>query len=723
MGRTVPASASLGSLGAVEAQGVVEVRSARRREVDPGQSMHVYLKDAWRERAMLGGRRKLKVKAFMSVREVKATIARLVGIPASRQRLYWRLRELKDHRTLEESGIHQSGATLVFDARPADECGGDRGRGSTPPTTPPSGACGRCEGSLAALEPVSCAALEGPDGSLPSALRRALLRARRALCVGGKAPELALDGTGGTYFLHGPDGRRVACFKPADEEPFCVNNPRHFVGYPGSHDESLAMRRGVRPGEAYVREVAAYLLDRSAGGLAGVPETTVVECRHTKFHYADRTVKDKIGSLQVYVNHDGVAEDYGVDRLVLSRVQAIAALDVRALNCDRNGANMLVTRRGASLAVVPIDHGFCLPEVLEIEWFDWCWIDWPQMAAPVCDDLKRAISLIDPAADAAVLRDTLGLRPKALRLSRASSELLKRGVAAGLVLRDIASLVVVPQDASNALGTNKSRLAAAIDRAADLAALALDEDRHPGRQRTASPDREVAALDDDDELGTWREAKSSPTSAAASPMLLLSETKLRITISQDDREEKRNMVGPHLVKTTTTTTTTTRPVPIQPPSVATPASAAVVGCSPRWVDGLPADVASRLFDDASSAASSDDDWRRPRSPRASARRRRRRSHALKTSPEKQHSAPISTRSFETPLVRLHSCPALADVFSSEEDSALATKARRLDDGDTLARRVQAQNDADFDRHFFHFLDGILDDLVRWKLLNNKSQRD
>lgn len=50
-------------------------------------------------------------------------------------------------------------------------------------------------------------------------------QARRGLDRGFK-PELTLEGTGGTYFLHDATRQKVAVFKPQDEEPFAPNNPR-----------------------------------------------------------------------------------------------------------------------------------------------------------------------------------------------------------------------------------------------------------------------------------------------------------------------------------------------------------------------------------------------------------------------------------------------------------------------------------------------------------------
>lgn len=77
----------------------------------------------------------------------------------------------------------------------------------------------------------------------------------------------------------------AACFKPSDEEPYTPNNPRgrELVANWGLvGKESFAMRPGVKPGEGYVREVAAYVLDH--GGFSGVPATTIVEAKHKAFH-------------------------------------------------------------------------------------------------------------------------------------------------------------------------------------------------------------------------------------------------------------------------------------------------------------------------------------------------------------------------------------------------------------------------------------------------------
>ena len=116
-------------------------------------------------------------------------------------------------------------------------------------------------------------------------------------------------------------------FKPQDEEPGAVSNPRgHGAGGDGA-DASL--RRGVRPGEGAVREVAAYLLDRDH--FAGVPPTALVsvqpqaaapggsDASETCHKHSDSTdsmtggagLGTKVGSLQQFVHAEGDCEDHG----------------------------------------------------------------------------------------------------------------------------------------------------------------------------------------------------------------------------------------------------------------------------------------------------------------------------------------------------------------------------------------------------------------------------
>jgi hypothetical protein len=87
----------------------------------------------------------------------------------------------------------------------------------------------------------------------------------------GLKPKLTDDGTSGTYLMRGVSKKPLAVFKPIDEEAFAPNNPRDHVGRFGSQ----SFRAGVLSGEACIREVAAYLLDKE--GFSGVPSTTMIE--------------------------------------------------------------------------------------------------------------------------------------------------------------------------------------------------------------------------------------------------------------------------------------------------------------------------------------------------------------------------------------------------------------------------------------------------------------
>ena len=87
----------------------------------------------------------------------------------------------------------------------------------------------------------------------------------------GLKPKLTDDGTSGTYLMRGISKKPLAVFKPIDEEAFAPNNPRDHVGRFGSQ----SFRAGVLSGEACIREVAAYLLDKD--GFSGVPSTTMIE--------------------------------------------------------------------------------------------------------------------------------------------------------------------------------------------------------------------------------------------------------------------------------------------------------------------------------------------------------------------------------------------------------------------------------------------------------------
>jgi hypothetical protein len=177
------------------------------------------------------------------------------------------------------------------------------------------------------------------------------------------APELCEEGVNGTYFLKNRDGKRIAVFKPHDEEGNSENNPKR------SEDESDLANKRVPLGEGSKREVAAYLLDRD--GFYSVPRTVLVDITHDVFQNETKT---KTGSLQEFVENDGASWDIGYNAFDVDQVHKIGVLDLHIFNNDRHGGNILIQKNKENnrYHLIPIDHGFSLPEEgLDRAWFDW----------------------------------------------------------------------------------------------------------------------------------------------------------------------------------------------------------------------------------------------------------------------------------------------------------------------------------------------------------------
>lgn len=200
----------------------------------------------------------------------------------------------------------------------------------------------------------------------------------------GKHPIRSSEGTGGTYFMPDATGQKiVSVFKPVDEEPMAVNNPR---GLPLSVDGE-GLKRGTRVGQGALREVAAYILDHPKNGhrsyeykekgFSGVPPTFMVRCLHKGFNHKNEVVF-KMGSLQKFMENVGSCEDMGPKSFPVDEVHKISVLDLRLANADRHAGNILIgkdTENGHTL-LIPIDHGYCLPESVSNFFFffssSWC---------------------------------------------------------------------------------------------------------------------------------------------------------------------------------------------------------------------------------------------------------------------------------------------------------------------------------------------------------------
>ncbi|XP_027360247.1 phosphatidylinositol 4-kinase gamma 7-like [Abrus precatorius] len=267
-----------------------------------------------------------------------------------------------------------------------------------------------------------------------------------------KAIKMGIDpipvhsGLGGAYYFMNTKGESVAIVKPTDEEPFAPNNPKGFVGkalgQPG-------LKRSVRVGETGFREVAAYLLDYDH--FANVPPTALVKVTHSVFNVNDgvngnnmrrgRPVS-KIASFQQFIPHEFDASDHGTSSFPVASVHRIGILDIRILNTDRHGGNLLVRKFWSfgHVELIPIDHGLCLPETLEDPYFEW--IHWPQASIPFSEEELAYIANLDPYRDCDMLRMELPMiREACLRVLVLCTIFLKEAAAFGLCLSEIGEMM------------------------------------------------------------------------------------------------------------------------------------------------------------------------------------------------------------------------------------------------------------------------------------------
>ncbi|PKU69445.1 phosphatidylinositol 4-kinase gamma 4 [Dendrobium catenatum] len=261
-------------------------------------------------------------------------------------------------------------------------------------------------------------------------------------------PVMSSEGSGGVYFMKEGSGcKNVAVFKPIDEEPMAENNPR---GLPLSRDGE-GLKKGTRVGEGALREVAAYILDHPASGrrsflsdepgFSGVPPTAMVQCLRG-FDDAFEPKDFKMGSLQMFVKNCGSCEDLGPRAFPVEEVHKIAVLDLRLVNADRHAGNILLCREGEAgkIMLVPIDHGYCLPEHFEDCTFDWLF--WPQARQPFDSRTLDYIKTLDAEKDLALLK-FYGWEPS-LECSRTfliSTMLLKKGAERRLTPYEIGNIL------------------------------------------------------------------------------------------------------------------------------------------------------------------------------------------------------------------------------------------------------------------------------------------
>ncbi|KAJ3694509.1 hypothetical protein LUZ60_009989 [Juncus effusus] len=285
------------------------------------------------------------------------------------------------------------------------------------------------------IEPI----IINPQIKLPSVIIQMVESTHNGLQNGAR-PVMSTEGTGGAYFMKDTTaGAYVAVFKPMDEEPMAENNPR---GLPLSKNGE-GLKKGTKVGQGALREVAAYLLDYPSKlgfgeelglGFCGVPATVMVR------------LGEKIGSLQEFVRNCGSCEDVGPGLFEVRDVHRIAVLDMRLANADRHAGNiLLVEKEGAKsgFGLVPIDHGYCLPESFEDCTFEWLY--WPQSREKFDAETLNYIKSLNVENDIKLLKYYgWDLSAESARVFRISTMLLKKGAERGLSPFEIGNLMCRP---------------------------------------------------------------------------------------------------------------------------------------------------------------------------------------------------------------------------------------------------------------------------------------
>lgn len=267
-----------------------------------------------------------------------------------------------------------------------------------------------------------------------------LIEARKAM-KNNILPQPLSSGVSGSYILLGTKNQKLGIFKPGDQELGAPNNPKNL----STNDQIF----GVEPGTSYLRERAAYLLDKK-DHFSGVPLTKIVEIKskYLPISAGSGTEQKKVGSFQKWAHQAHIAyKDYQVLPSWLSsakghlipknEIHKIAIFDIRFLNCDRHLENFMVS--DDLKTVYPIDHGYILPGDATSLRFDW--INFYQAKEPFSESTLKYIDQIDIKADKALIKKKIPNLPQnTLGMIEVSARLLKIAAKKGLNAYQIADL-------------------------------------------------------------------------------------------------------------------------------------------------------------------------------------------------------------------------------------------------------------------------------------------
>jgi Phosphatidylinositol 3- and 4-kinase len=233
-------------------------------------------------------------------------------------------------------------------------------------------------------------------------------------------------------------------------DPICGKGEHSHLFYLVNRDnKKIAV---IKPADSQLaaREAAAYLLDHES--FAGVPPTTTIQISHPVINKTSAVTV----SLQRFVPNHSDSSEMGPSMFVTEKVHRIGILDIRLYNIDRHTGNMLIKGRHnmtdpkKSFELVPIDHELCLPEKLEVPYFEW--LHWPCALKDFSTAKVNYVSSLDAFQDAEMLRSELPqITEASVRILVLCTIFLKKAVSYGLCLADIGKMMTPVNDAPSAL--------------------------------------------------------------------------------------------------------------------------------------------------------------------------------------------------------------------------------------------------------------------------------
>jgi len=238
-----------------------------------------------------------------------------------------------------------------------------------------------------------------------------LTQVEQLLHTNMKPRRCGTDSTGGVWIFHDSQNKPLAVFKPCEDE--------------GGLKSGDPPRRGICPGEGALHEFAVNFL--SSDSLS--PLTALVSISHPFF--GD---KPTVGTLQEYIPHTCSSWDMGSTFFSIEDVHSIGILDVRFLNTDRHGGNILVT---SSKSLVPIDHTYCLPDTLDETWFEW--LQWKQSRKPFSASTKQRLLDLPVEQDMIFLK-SCGFSSRTIFNFALTNMILKEGIRRNFTLFDLGKI-------------------------------------------------------------------------------------------------------------------------------------------------------------------------------------------------------------------------------------------------------------------------------------------